>query len=129
MTLFFAARRKHRSFLAELDSVDDEAEDDLRLPLVKVGDAGAANKRYGLYSLPAVVHFELGRPNVYDGEMSGKALLNWFQEQKAGSYIERVTPELLQAQLAKEEYVLALILTNCDRNAEECERILGRLEV
>ena len=94
-----------------------------------MSDASSANKRYGLYSLPAVVHFEDGKPNIYPGEMNSKALMNWLQDQKSSSYIERVTPELLQALMKKEEYVATLFLDNCDRDQDECDRVLGQLEV
>ena len=94
-----------------------------------MSDVSAANKRYGIFSLPSVVHFEHSQPNVYTGEMKSKALMNWLQDQKSSSYIERVTPELLQTLLKKEEYVATLFLNNCDRDVEECERVLGKLEV
>ena len=61
--------------------------------------------------------------------MKSKALMNWLQDQKSSSYIERVTPELLQTLLKKEEYVATLFLNNCDRDVEECERVLSKLEV
>jgi len=52
-------------------------------------------KHYGLYALPAVVHFEEGIPNVYDEDMTKEDVMTWLTDQKTGSYIEKTTPALL----------------------------------
>ena len=91
-----------------------------------MNDAAHARK-YGLFSLPAIVHFEDGVPNVYDEDMNIDAIMNWLEDQKSGSFIEKVTPAMLQTLLQKQEYVVVLFLTNCDKS-EECERIIGELE-
>lgn len=56
-------------------------------------------KYYGLYTLPAVVHFEEGIPNVYDDDMTKEDVMTWLTDQKTGSYIEKTTPALLQVSI------------------------------
>ena len=54
---------------------DDEAEK-LEFFMVKVEDPAIA-RNYGIFALPAVVHYENGIPNIYEGVSSHKAILNW----------------------------------------------------
>ena len=77
--------------------MDDDAEA-LDMFMVKLDSVEHA-KRYGLYSLPAIVHFEDGIPNVYDEDMTKEAVMAWLTDQKTGSFIEKVTPALLQVSL------------------------------
>jgi len=77
-----------------MESIDDDAEA-LDIFMVKL-DSTEHAKHYGLYSLPAVVHFEDGIPNVYDEDMTKEAVMAWLTDQKTGSFIEKVTPALLQ---------------------------------
>jgi hypothetical protein len=77
-----------------MESIDDDAEA-LDIFMVKLGSTEDA-KRYGLYSLPAIVHFEDGVPNVYDEDMTKDAVMAWLTDQKTGAFIEKVTPALLQ---------------------------------
>ena len=83
-----------QEFIDEMETIDDDAED-LDIFMVKLDSVEHA-KRYGLYSLPAVVHFEEGVPNVYDEDMNQEAVMAWLTDQKTGSFIEKVTPALLQ---------------------------------
>ena len=55
----------------------------------KVDDVQIA-KKYGLFALPALVHYEEGIPNVYDEDMATAEVLSWLDDQKTGSYIEKV---------------------------------------
>jgi hypothetical protein len=61
-----------------MESIDDDAEA-LDIFMVKL-DSTEHAKHYGLYSLPAVV----------------EAVMAWLTDQKTGSFIEKVTPALLQ---------------------------------
>ena len=83
-----------QELIDEMETIDDDAED-LDIFMVKLDSVEHA-KRYGLYSLPAVVHFEEGVPNVYDEDMNQEAVMAWLTDQKTGSFIEKVTPALLQ---------------------------------
>ena len=47
-------------------------------------------KKYGLFALPAIVHYEDGIPNVYDEDMTAAEVFSWLEDQKTGSYIEKV---------------------------------------
>ena len=48
-------------------------------------------KKYGLFALPAIVHYEDGIPNVYDEDMTAEEVFSWLEDQKTGSYIEKVS--------------------------------------
>ena len=122
-------KRKHEILVDELETMAAESAEDLGVVMIKVNNVGAANKRYGLYSLPSVVYYEDGVPNVYDEELTGQSRLRtWLQRQKYGSYIEKVTSELLQTLISKQEYVVTLFLDDCDRKPDSCEKILNQLE-
>ena len=47
---------------------------------------------------------------------------------KIGPNIEKVTPAMLKTMTEEEEYVVALFLNNCDKNAEQCEATIDELE-
>ena len=52
-------------------------------------------KRYGIFSLPTIVYYENGIPNVYDEDMTKTDVLSWLEDQKTGSFIEKVKSYLL----------------------------------
>ncbi len=47
-------------------------------------------KRYGIFSLPTIVYYESGIPNVYDADMTKTDVLSWLEDQKTGAFIEKV---------------------------------------
>lgn len=82
------------SAIEELEHIDDEC-DKYGIQFVKIDDAAAADE-YGLDSLPAIVYFEKGIPNVYDGELEEEdEFLEWLVAQLEKDEIEDVTDEML----------------------------------
>ena len=127
VVLFYdQSKKKQVSFIDDVENVDDDAEK-LDMIMVKVPSVNVA-KEYGLYGLPAVVHFEKEVPNVYDGDLTQEALMNWLGDQKIESHIEKVTGAILDKLVMKQEYVAVLLLSDCDK-AGGCEERLSDLEV
>lgn len=67
----------------------------------------------GLDSLPSVVYFEKGIPNVYDGDLEEEEdFLQWLVEQLEKDEIEDVTDEMLDKLIA-EGKTLAVLFCKC----------------
>lgn len=82
------------SALEELEHIDDDC-DKYGIQFVKIDD-GAAADEFGLDSLPSVVYFEKGIPNVYDGDLHEEdEFLEWLVQQLEKDEIEDVTDEML----------------------------------
>ena len=120
-------KKKQAKFMSDIDTVDDEAEK-MEIFMVKVDDPAIA-RNYGIFALPAVIHFEDGIPNIYEGVSSHKAILNWLEEQKTTNVIEEVNGVLLDRLIKEEEYVAVLFMSECV--AEEkvaCDELVESLE-
>lgn len=97
--------------LEELEHIDDDC-DKYGIQFVKIDDYQAV-KEYGLDSLPAVVYFEKGIPNVYDGNVEEENdILEWLVEQLEKDEIEDVTDEMLD-KLISESKFLAVLFCEC----------------
>jgi hypothetical protein len=59
--------------LGELETIDDDC-DKHGIQFVKIDDDSAA-KEFGIDDVPALVYFEKGIPNVYDGNYKYKGSL------------------------------------------------------
>lgn len=80
--------------LEELEKIDDDC-DKHGIQFVKIDDPEAAEE-FGIENLPAVVYFEKGIPNVYDGDLEKEEdFLEWLVEQLEKDEIEDVTDEML----------------------------------
>ena len=120
-------KKKQRKFMDGIDTIDDEAEK-LEIFMVKVDDPVTA-RHYGLYQLPAVIYFEDGIPNIYEGAQSPRAILNWLEEQKTSNGIEEVNGVLLDRLIKEEEYVAAVFLSECiDDDKLVCDELIENLE-
>ncbi|XP_044259668.1 uncharacterized protein LOC123008112 isoform X4 [Tribolium madens] len=112
------------SALEELEHIDDDC-DKYGIQFVKIDD-GAAADEYGLDSLPAVVYFEKGIPNVYDGSLEEEEeFLEWLVQQLEKDEIEDVTDEMLD-KLINEGKNLAVLFYNEDD--KKSQRVLNELE-
>ena len=82
VVIFYDAKKKKQAkFMTDIDTVDDEAEK-LEIFMVKVEDPAIA-RNYGIFALPAVVHYENGIPNLYDGSLGDEAtVLEWLVIQR-----------------------------------------------
>lgn len=80
--------------LEELEKIDDDC-DKHGIQFVKIDDDGVAEE-YGIDALPAVVYFEKGIPNVYDGDLEHEEeFFEWLVQQLEKDEIEDVTDEML----------------------------------
>lgn len=93
--------------LGELEKIDDDC-DKHGIQFVKIDDDSAI-KEWGLESVPTIVYFEKGLPNIYDGDLDDEsAVLEWLLHQLERDEIEDVTDEMLD-KLVKETKALAVL--------------------
>ncbi|KAF7270389.1 hypothetical protein GWI33_016650 [Rhynchophorus ferrugineus] len=110
--------------LEELENIDDDC-DKYGIQFVKIDDAAAADE-YGLDTLPSVVYFEKGIPNLYDGDLEEEEdLLNWLVEQLEKDEIEDVTDEMLDKLIAESKFLAVLFYDDDDRKST---KVLNELE-
>lgn len=97
--------------LDELEKIDDDC-DKHGIQFVKIDDDETASE-FGIESFPAIVYFEKGIPNIYDGDMDNEdELLEWLVEQLEKDEIEDVTDEMLD-RLIKEGKTIAVLFCTC----------------
>ncbi|RZC33857.1 uncharacterized protein BDFB_002087 [Asbolus verrucosus] len=112
------------SALEELEHIDDDC-DKYGIQFVKIDDAAAAEE-YGLDTLPAVVYFEKGIPNVYDGELEEEEeFLDWLVQQLEKDEIEDVTDEMLDKLINEGKNLAVLFYNEDDRKSQ---KVLNELE-
>lgn len=93
--------------LEELENIDDDC-DKHGIQFVKIDD-DAAIKEFGIDSLPAVVYFEKGIPNIYDGDLEEEEeILEWLVQQLEKDEIEDVTDEMLDRLIQEGKTVAVL---------------------
>lgn len=93
--------------LEELENIDDDC-DKHGIQFVKIDD-DAAIKEFGIDALPAVVYFEKGIPNVYDGDLEEEEeILEWLVQQLEKDEIEDVTDEMLDKLIQEGKTVAVL---------------------
>ncbi|KAJ4436885.1 hypothetical protein ANN_17017 [Periplaneta americana] len=110
--------------LGELETIDDDC-DKHGIQFVKIDDQAAA-KEFGIDDVPALVYFEKGIPNVYDGDLENEdEILEWLVEQLEKDEIEDVTDEMLD-RLVKEGKTLAVLFY--DNNERKSQHVLNELE-
>ncbi|XP_018568278.1 uncharacterized protein LOC108908653 isoform X4 [Anoplophora glabripennis] len=110
--------------LEELEHIDDDC-DKYGIQFVKIDDPNAAEE-YGLDTLPSVVYFEKGIPNVYDGDLEEEQeFLEWLIEQLEKDEIEDVTDEMLDKLIAEGKNLAVLFYDDDDRKSQ---KVLNELE-
>lgn len=93
--------------LDELEKIDDDC-DKHGIQFVKIDDEEAASE-FGIDSFPAIVYFEKGIPDVYDGDIENEdEVLEWLVSQLEKDEIEDVTDEMLD-RLIKEGKTVAVL--------------------
>lgn len=93
--------------LEELEHIDDDC-DKYGIQFVKIDDPHAV-RQYGLDSLPSVVYFEKGIPNVYDKDLEEEdEILEWLVEQLEKDEIEDVTDEMLDKLISDSKFLAVL---------------------
>ncbi|XP_031337168.1 uncharacterized protein LOC116166353 isoform X2 [Photinus pyralis] len=110
--------------LDDLETIDDDC-DKIGMQFVKIDDESAAQE-FGLDSLPVIVYFEKGLPNVYDGDLKKEeVLLEWLVHQKEKDEIEDVTDEMLDKLIKSSKALAVLFYDDDDRKSQ---RVLNELE-
>ncbi|XP_021927613.1 uncharacterized protein LOC110833625 isoform X8 [Zootermopsis nevadensis] len=110
--------------LGELETIDDDC-DKHGIQFVKIDDDSAA-KEFGIDDVPALVYFEKGIPNVYDGDLENEdEILEWLVDQLEKDEIEDVTDEMLD-RLIKEGKTIAVLFY--DNNERKSQHVLNELE-
>ncbi|XP_019768242.2 uncharacterized protein LOC109543133 isoform X4 [Dendroctonus ponderosae] len=110
--------------LEELEHIDDDC-DKYGIQFVKIDDPAAADE-YGLDTLPSVVYFEKGIPNVYDGDLEEEEeFLQWLVDQLEKDEIEDVTDEMLDKLIAEGKTLAVLFYDDDDRKSQ---KVLNELE-
>lgn len=96
--------------LQELEKIDDDC-DKHGIQFVKIDDVEAAEE-FGIDDLPAVVYFERGIPNVYDGDLEEEEeFLEWLVQQLEKDEIEDVTDEMLDKLIKDSKFLAVLFCT------------------
>lgn len=95
------------SVLEELEKIDDDC-DKHGIQFVKIDDDAAADE-FGIDQLPAVVYFEKGIPNLYDGDLENEEeFLEWLVQQLEKDEIEDVTDEMLDKLIKTSKFLAVL---------------------
>ncbi|KAJ9596073.1 hypothetical protein L9F63_012741 [Diploptera punctata] len=110
--------------LGELETIDDDC-DKHGIQFVKIDDNSAA-KEFGIDDVPALVYFEKGIPNLYDGDLENEdEILEWLVDQLEKDEIEDVTDEMLD-RLIKDGKTIAVLFY--DNNERKSQHVLNELE-
>ena len=78
------------TILEELEQIDEKL-DKQDLAMVKISDEGAIDN-YGIETLPALVYFENGVPEIYEGDLlNDGAVLKWMKSELKQEEIKEIT--------------------------------------
>ncbi|XP_055921442.1 uncharacterized protein LOC129952700 isoform X1 [Eupeodes corollae] len=111
--------------LEELENIDDDC-DKHGITFVKTKDFSVADG-YGVHDYPALVYFEGGIPNVFEGELNEEEeVLQWLITQKTEDRIELITRQMLETMVEETQY-LAVYFYKINCNI--CDQILEGLEM
>ncbi|XP_017150006.1 uncharacterized protein LOC108160488 isoform X8 [Drosophila miranda] len=95
--------------LEELENIDDDC-DKHGITFVKTRDFSVADG-YGVHEYPALVYFEGGIPNVFEGELSEEEeVLQWLITQKTEDRIELITRQMLETMVEETQYLAVYFL-------------------
>ncbi|XP_037956559.1 uncharacterized protein LOC119686146 isoform X3 [Teleopsis dalmanni] len=102
--------------LEELENIDDDC-DKHGITFVKTRDFSVADG-YGVHDYPALVYFEGGIPNVFEGELNEEEeVLQWLITQKTEDRIELITRQMLETMVEETQY-LAVYFLPPERNGK-----------
>ncbi|XP_067631586.1 uncharacterized protein hlk isoform X11 [Eurosta solidaginis] len=97
--------------LEELENIDDDC-DKHGITFVKTRDFSVADG-YGVHEYPALVYFEGGIPNVFEGELNEEEeVLQWLITQKTEDRIELITRQMLETMVEETQYLAVYFLPN-----------------
>ncbi|CAG0889024.1 unnamed protein product, partial [Cyprideis torosa] len=123
--LFYQPREKESMrVLKDLETIDDDC-DKAGIAFVKISDQDEA-KEYGIETIPSMVYFENGIPNLYDGDLSDEdAVLEWLIHQSESDEIEDVTDEMLDMLIERSKHLAVLFYDDEDKKSK---KVLNELE-
>ena len=88
------------TILDELESIDEKL-DKQDLTMVKISDKGA-KASFGIETIPALVYFEGGVPELYEGDLlNDKAVMKWMKSELKQEEIKEVTVPMLDKLIDK----------------------------
>ncbi|KAJ6634226.1 hypothetical protein Bhyg_17314, partial [Pseudolycoriella hygida] len=95
--------------LEELENIDDDC-DRHGITFVKTKDFSVA-EQYGVHDYPALVYFEGGIPNVFEGHLNEEEeVLQWLITQKTEDRIELITRQMLETMVEETQYLAVYFL-------------------
>merc|ERR550539_662657 len=102
-----------------LEDIDDDL-DALGVLFVKNNQPAVAGD-YGIEALPAVVVFERGVPNLYEGDLTEvERVLEWIVDEVSGDdTVEVVTDQMVERLIAKRKQVAVFLYDKNDRKANK----------
>jgi len=112
------------SILTEMENIDDDV-DRQKIVMLKTTDSDFAVE-VGVTTFPALVFFQDGIPNLYEGDMSvEEEVLDWLIEMKVENHIELITRPMLETMVGDIQYLAVFFYkTNC----RTCDQIVAELE-
>lgn len=110
----------------ELENIDDES-DKAGIPLIR-STSKAIAESYGI-TMPALVYFEDGVPNVYPGDLSNEdEVLKFLLDKQSTDEIEDVSSKVLEQMIDKSEHLAVLFYNKSDRKSQEVLRELENID-
>ena len=124
--VFFYEEHDTEAFtvLDELESIDEKL-DKQDLTMVKISDRGA-NDAFGIREMPALVYFEDGVPEVYEGDLlNDNLIMKWMKAELVRDEIKAVTLTVLDKLVEKGRTMAVLFY---DPGQADDLRVLEELE-
>ena len=112
------------TILEELERIDEKL-DKQDLAMVKISDEDSIDN-YGIEDLPALVYFENGVPELYEGDLlNDEKILKWMQAELKQEEIKEITVKMLDKLVEKGKTMAVLFY---DANDREDLAIMDELE-
>ncbi|QQP55796.1 Putative LOC100161052 [Caligus rogercresseyi] len=114
------------SILEELEHIDEKL-DQQDLTFVKISDPGS-HLSFGLEETPALVFFENGVPDIYEGNLlNEKGIMKWMKSELAENELKEITKAMLRVLVDKEKTMAVVFYDPQDNNdytiVDEMEKI------
>lgn len=115
---FYDKKQKESTKVLEiLENIDEELEKTPSIHMVKTDDRDAAEE-YGIKSIPALVLFEDGVPNLYQGDLRDSyEILDWITFLSREANIEEVNTKMLEKMISAGDMVVVFIYSKSSHDA------------
>ena len=112
------------SILEELEQIDEKL-DKQDMPMVKISDDGAKDS-FGIEAIPALVYFEDGIPELYEGDLlDDQAVMKWMRSELKQEEIKELSLLMLE-RLVEKGKTLAVVFY--DPDGDDDALVLRKLE-